>query len=319
MNKDTITIGIIAIILAIPLIYTLPLFSYTGDSPFAQGTISIQIGETPGTNVTNGTDDGTSGKSSKGGKQLANIGLQILPDYLVKSFIVVLKQGETEHRQIVVKNIGLVTQTVRVATTLPFITFDKEPFALTPDKEKPLTLEIYGKDIGVHLGMLTATTEYLESNVPVAITINSLYADHYVSFTIPPEYKFVNANEPVQARLSVRNLEGGFITVNYILKDANNQPLLKITEEKPVETSYKEFKTLETPIGLKPGSYVWTVLVTYHGNSVGALDTFTVGKGKPSLEYPGTISKDRTTTLLLVIVVILTIHLWHKHRKKSHP
>ncbi len=102
------------------------------------------------------------------------------------------------------------------------------------------------------------------------------------------------------------------VNINYIIKDFNNNIILKESEIINIETQATFSKTFKLPADIKIGDYVLIVQSEYQGTIGTASESFTVSK----LEYPTTIQSNNKVLIFLGLLIVLfaaiIVFIYHK-------
>ncbi|MHA1287148.1 MAG: hypothetical protein ACTSPB_07045 [Candidatus Thorarchaeota archaeon] len=217
-----------------------------------------------------------------------------------------LKQGELETIYLIIDNTGDKTLKLSVDPgTLKNMVFPGEDiFTLKPKKTKKLLLDVIArKDLkpDLYAGKLTIKGDKVERTIPFYIEVESKKALFDVKIDVPERYKKVLPGEDLYFAVEIYNLgEIGLVDVDidYIVKDSENNVVVRDSETLAVETKTSFLKKIHIPLSATAGKYILYVKVTYDDSVALASETFEVTEFFFPTVHP---------TILLVLIATLVL------------
>lgn len=324
-NKILAPIILIFLALAIFNIYFIinKIDSITGKGASAIATVSVSV--TPNVtnvtaNVTNITLD-TAGVFG-GGREGPKTGKAII-DFTVHppSFSILAETDSVIARQIFIKNIGDITLLFTIGLTSEIISLDKNSFSLAPNQEATIMMQLSTKKPGNAIGKISFVTDYLTKEIPFIANIKSKGATFRISLDIDEKSKTVKQGEELPFRVTLSELDSGFIDISYIIKDSRNRIITKVSEIKQVNDRIAISKSLMIPEKLREGSYVLAVEVSYKGLINAASESFRVKRSGLVIEEPAQITKTYSGLILFIVLALIMLHifLYIRSKRKSKP
>ncbi|MGV8142006.1 MAG: hypothetical protein ACP5NS_00020 [Candidatus Pacearchaeota archaeon] len=276
-------------LVALSLSYELYYMSHQGISAYASGTGELNLTveastATCGDSICNGAEtcsscdsdcgacasagSGSSGGGSSGGGAAAtsstprfsldqsNINIQIV-------------SGTSQSNELIVENTGSIPITLSVVSSGidQYVIFKDKELILAPGEKKSLIFTINAPEPGIYAGKIILTYRDISREALILVNVVSEGVLFDATVTIPDLYRVLRANQrlPVLIELTeVGNGKGVDVTMNYIIKDFNND--IKYTES---ETFYvegtKSYSKRFSTNGLEPGDYVLGAELVYPG------------------------------------------------------
>jgi len=166
------------------------------------------------------------------------------------------------------------------------VTSSDSVITIEPGKTKKINIVFTaGAERGIQTGKLilqyslAGTNAYSTLEIPVVLEVKVLAKLFDISLSIPALFKKVFAKSTLRAQVDLLNVgtsdELRDVTIDYIIKDFDNNILHKESETIAVGKSKSYLKSIELP-ELKPGKYVLTTELVYGGEYAFASNTFEV-------------------------------------------
>jgi len=258
--------------------------------------------------------------AGSGSAKKTQIGLRIEPSNFLVAYSISTFVAEVILRQIYIKNIGELSTSIELKSTLDIISFDKQRFKLGRDEEIAVNFKVNTLKPGLYTGKIMVISEFEVREIPVSITIRpndrnfDLYAKVRGAQLKPGEDLIVDVD--------VKRLSGGSIELQYIIQDAANLAVMKVTETRKVTNSLSIAKVIRIPKNIKTGAYIFAVEAHYKGGSDIVSKPIKISKTKRILiEQPEELTAFSMLPLmfilLLLLLIIINVFLFKKKDKDS--
>ncbi len=219
--------------------------------------------------------------------------------------------GESNHRELRIKNIGTRDLDFSIDTgELKDLISTENNFRLGVAKEKHLVLDFLATKTGGFTGTVLIKGDSIIKKIPIFIEAESKNPIFDISLTIPSKFKEVNSGKEIVAQMTIFGLRNGEkpenISVNYFIKDFNNNYILNQSEFVYVNDRYDYLKELKLPSFLKEGDYALFAEAQYKGKSGFGSSLFKVVEKRQQLSP---LAKSYLNYILLVAVLITILIL----------
>tara|TARA_Y100000310_G_C20700537_1_gene829407 strand:+ start:7032 stop:8156 length:1125 start_codon:yes stop_codon:yes gene_type:complete len=288
-------------------LYGQPYAGYvTGDAVTNETTakVSITIGVEEVAPTAPSPGSGTGAKAEPG-----SIALDVVQD----SFLVDISKGDRTTRKLALKNTGRITLDIIASTNLRnYISITPSRMIVAPEAIFELALDFTGRHLGVHTGYIKIEGSGLVSHIPVILEVSSKAAVGDLSIFIPKPFQQIKDGGEMLLNVEMNNFNAGIIDIVYIVKDSEDNEVLKTVQIKTISDELDFDKTLKLPQGLKDGVYVVAVEVRFRGMAVVDSTVITIGEPtEPVLEKPapllGKIRLSRGAFNLTLSIIVLMI------------
>ncbi len=231
-----------------------------------------------------------------------------------------LKQGETKEITFTLKNTGTKSLNIEIEKSdriKDFIRLEETSFTLKRRESKTIKLDVLAKEDttpNLYIGKLLIKEGGIEKEILVVIEIESRESLLDVNVEIPNKYKRIMPGKEILSEIKIYNMgETGRvdIEIEYIIKDENNNILIKESETIAVETQASFMQKITIPENTKYGKYFFYVKAIYNSKIASSSTSFEVVKEEISQKekiYIGVI-------LVLIIVISMGIYVYLKHKK----
>ncbi len=284
-------------------------------------------------NTTEGEEgDGGSGGSSGG----SGVGIFEGPDVQVPVFPqtsyfdldkeeikVELKQGETKQEIIRIRNNDNRTlQFLILQERLDeVILIDENSFSLKPGEEKEVILDFIARENNLpdlYLGKIIVESEGSSQEIFVSVEVETKKALFDVKATIPWRYKNIKSGQEILSEIELTNLgDVGKVdvSVEYSIRDRDNNVLIKEHEELAVETRVEYEKKFLIPEDIESGDYVFYVAIFYDGEVASSSSWFSI-KDKRTINWA--LASLYAFLLFIVFSIIRLYQLYVKEERREH-
>ncbi len=182
-----------------------------------------------------------------------------------------------------------------------------------------VTVRFDGKDLGVITGYLSASGGGLKGYVPIILNVGSARATGLLKVAIPDEFKGVNSGEDILVSIDLSGFNGDVVEIVYIIKDSENNELIRTTQSMTIGDSTSFDKTLTMP-NVGNGLYVVGVEVRYAGMTLVDSEVLTVGHYEPFVEKPAFVRglglNPVTFKVILLLVMVMIIVLFASYSRE---
>ncbi len=260
----------------------------------------------------------TGGASGGGGSSISDTKPRLIIE--PEKIKLISKINEPFKKDITLKN--LMSRELRVRLELVGVdkitALSKRLVAIPPKSEVSLTLEGLSNVIKVYTGSLNAYVEgQLTNRVPIIIEIESEEVLFDLSLDIKPKLITREENEltALTTIFSITRIDSPVdITLNYFIKDLEDNVILQDEEIIVMEEQATTSKIFKIPEDVIDGEYVFIVQAQYK-NSVGtATESFTINRAIPSIEQP-IKAYQRYNLLILIIIALVLILIFILNKK----
>ena len=169
-----------------------------------------------------------------------------------------------------------------------------------------VTVRFNGKDLGIITGYLSATGGGLKGYVPIVLNVGSANARGSLEISIPSEFKEIQGGEDISISIDLEGFSGDVVEIVYIIKDSENNELIRSTQSMTIRDFASFDKTLTMP-DVRDGLYIVGVEVRYAGMTLVDSEILTVGHYEPFLEKPAVISGLGLSPVVFKIVLLLVM------------
>ena len=182
---------------------------------------------------------------------------------------------------------------------------DESTFILEINEKKTITLNIVGKELGVHTGTLIVSASGIRKLLPTVISVGSEQTLFDAKIDIPVEYKEISSGDDLKAQITLFNIVGGAaeVTVNYIVKDMEGDVFFDEAEIFTVDEQKSYVKIYELA-ELEPGNYVALIEVRYGASFAVSSEMFSI------IEQGIPLAPTRTTRYALIYTLLAVITLF---------
>tara|TARA_Y100000310_G_C20543580_1_gene744514 strand:- start:159 stop:1154 length:996 start_codon:yes stop_codon:yes gene_type:complete len=279
---------------------------YTG-SATKEGTLSLNVKASAAATVS-----GTVSGSGPGGpsvvENILNFGFE------PNSFLVELYEGDNTKRSLVIKNKGDLSLALRAFSSAKSY-FDVVPssFKLGSGEIFSLSVDFFGKDLGVHTGYIEISGNGVKGFVPIIVQVNSEGVSGIVDLNVDEMFKRVDSGEEILLELEIGGFELGVVDVYYFIKDLNGKVVVEDKVSRTISEVVSLSKTLGIPTGLKSGNYVVGVEVRQGEFLFADSEFIVIGDVElPAVERPGFVKpifvrKDLVRSIVFGIFVLLAL------------
>lgn len=315
-EKTPITFIILLIalfLLAQTLFSVVKEFSYTGAPTTQTATISLTVNPI---NVTAAAETNVSG--GLGGKpgRAGDLTFTTIPQF----FALELEEGKEHQETLRIINTGDITSTFFFTVNKNFITFSKDSLTLRPGEEAATTLTIEPLKRGIFTAVIKVKTEFASKQVPITIDVYSPGAAFDIILNIPQQFKTVKPGAELFSTITLSDLDGGFVDVNFVIMDAASNILHQEREILQVKNTITIDKTISVPAFLLPGTYAYGVIVQYQGETKTKTQLITLkeahAKKQPTLEQPQQQPKKSLVVTIVLIFFIVVHYLIIRRRRR---
>lgn len=276
---------------------------------YYQGTFRIDVTgfsnysliETPADNGTNPPGGGGQRSLLTGG----DIALFIYPSTLKVS----LNQGEKTSTILQLKNLDTANIDVEMSSDFELVNISKNNFTIEPGEDKEVSIKVEANEDtepGIYIGDIIIKakkgTLIEPTKIKIVVVVNSKEKLFDVSLTILPEYKTVHSGEVVHAKVEIKNLglyqEREDVTIDYTLRDLNNNILNGQEESIAIQTGLSEIIDIQVPESAKKGTYIFRADVSTQNSRAFATDLFYIEKESKT---------DISWILILLLIIIIAL------------
>ncbi len=300
---------------------TLPVF--TGKAS-AQGTVSLTLVQSNASTAGGGPSFTVNTRGVFGGgtaPRRSSDGFLVYYEVIPSPIIFSTSVRTAETRQIMVLNHQPLTIPLDLSTNLPRLTLHQSSLVLQPNDEAFFEFTFTAHDPGVYTGFILVDSDFDTKQVPVVARVHTREPSFSATLTIPDEFFVLPSySDALPVHIDLEKFDGGFVELHYLLKDAHNNELFRITETTPIRERLSFDKTLPLPTDLPSGSYVIGLEVYYKGEVVVDADVITLlAPHEIRSEQPLDIVFTRTDALFTLAILFCIILALYRHAiKKSH-
>ena len=285
----------------------------TGQSTSAIATVGVNI------TIPNITDKRITRESTGvigGGPTDTNVFFSLRPS---DGFTISTGSFDIVLRQIIIRNGGDLTQTLKFESNLDIISFDKSSLNLRPNEEGVINIRLLTDKPGIYVGKISISSEFLSRELPITINIKSKEAKFNVNLKIDEEFRTIKQGEQLPLELRISELTADYVDIMYLIKDSNNNVITKVSEIKSVKGYVILKKLINIPDKLKEGTYIIGVEVRYKGLVNIDSEKFKVVRSKkPVIEEPKpTITKSYSPMILFILLVLILLHVILRSKTKK--
>lgn len=313
--------NILAVVIVILIVFSIAstkvllekINTITGVATVQYGTVALNI-TTAQLNVTRGAGAGS------GSAKDTLVGLRIEPSNFLVSYSISTFVAEVVLRQVYIKNMGELSTSIDLKSTLDIISFDKQRFRLGRDEEIAVNFKVNTLKPGLYTGKILVISEFETKEIPVSITIrpNDRNFDLYARVRDAQ----LKPGEDLIVDVDVKRLSGGIIELQYIIQDAANLAVMKVTEARRVTDSLSIAKVIRIPRNIKTGTYIFAVEARYKGDSDIVSEPIKISRTKRiTIEQPEELTTFNMLPwifiLLLLLVITINMFLFKKKDKDS--
>ena len=273
-----------------------------------QGNVSLNIIDEPTTNATITTTAvaaaTTIGDVLTSGGKLGFIPGRLELDMFYKGIV---------ERDLIIKNNANYELDLSFGTSLKdYVVVESSNIIIGKGESGTVTVRFNGKDLGVITGYLSATGSGLKGYIPIVLNVGSARATGLLKVTIPSEFKEVNSGDDILVSVELDGFNGDVVEIVYIIKDSENNELIRTTQSMTIGDSARFDKTLTMP-NVRDGLYIVGVEVRYAGMTLVDSEILTVGHYEPFSEKPSIVGglglNPVTFKIILLLVMIMIIVL----------
>jgi hypothetical protein len=180
--------------------------------------------------------------------------------------------------------------------------------------------------LGTATGFIVAEGSGIKGYVPVVIDVSSSRDAGELKVSIPEQFKVAVSGGDIVVSVDLSDFDNDVVEVVYIVKDSDNNEVVRISQFMTIKDSISFDKTISLPDGLRNGVYVASVEIRYGGITIVDSEVFTIGEIKPPyLEKPAPLEKRfymgvtiyRMIIILIVGLIILSFMLYvHEYKKQ---
>lgn len=318
-SNNVLAMAFILIFLSIFIKIIVETVDLTGIAIVQYGTVSVNItSNIPApANVSNIIETGL-----MGGDRSIQVpaGIRIEPRDIIRAFSHVFYVGAEEQRQFFLKNTADFTQVFSITSNLPNVRVVPSSIKLGPQQEVAISYYISKLRPGAFAGKIRIQSDYLTYEIPIAITIKQRDNLFGVNLDVPDAT--VAPGETLYFKITLSRVNGGMTDLKYILLDATNKQIIRITERKKADKSFTLQKEMKIPTSIKPGSYLLAAEVTYNGKiDVDSQVVRIQGKNVPRVERPQATTKlsinPWAILILMIILLAIIFDIFYLRRRKN--
>mgnify|MGYP000241715991 CR=1 FL=1 len=294
----------------------MPLSRLTGEAS-ADGTITITLSEDQDPGGTTNPPIRSGGDS--GGGRSFNLQDRSFGPFITDplSYSITTTPHTVERRTLTIINARPFTLDMTLSTSLKELALETTSFPLVPNQEHIQHLLFESTDPGIYSGKITVVSAFGTAVIPVFLKVISPFTTFDLALDIPSSLTRIQQQEPLLFRVTLDNLEGGFVELAYVVKDAANNDLLTLTEVLPVNTHEIFEKTVQLPSTLPPGTYLIGVIARYKGMTNVDTQLFKITTEQViRLEEPTSFTNMYLLIFMFILVIILFVYTTRK--KISH-
>lgn len=223
-------------------------------------------------------------------------------------------------RNLTIKNNANYELELSFGTSLrDYVAVDPSTIVIPEDGSGVVTVRLNGKDLGVITGYLSASGGGLKGYVPIVLNVGSASATGQLEVSIPIEFREVNSGDDILISVDLSKFSGDVVEIVYIIKDSENNELMRSTQSMTVRDSASFDKTLTMP-NVGDGLYVIGVEVRYAGMTLVDSEVLTVGHYEPFVEKPAVVNglglNPLTFKIILLLVMIMIIVLFAAYSRE---
>ena len=319
-KEDSTAVNIVLLITALLLLgYTL--FSVIQQfGPFtgaAAQTATISFTLVSDVNATNVSAPVTGGNFAKAHGKGVDVSFTVTP----QSYSFDVLEQERYEKSLRVKDTGDMTFPFTLLKNSPLVELSEESFTLSPGEERVLKVIFSPIRVGINTAFIAVKTPYSEKQVPIILNVQSPGALFTVSLSIPDFSKAIQPAGTISSTLSLGNMNRGFADVHYLILDAKNSIVYEERENIKVINEISVKRSMRVPSFLKPGSYVFGVMVQYKGETKSASQLFTIlgpraALLEPTLESPKPTSNGKGIFIVIFIICAALVHYYLAWKRK---
>jgi len=227
--------------------------------------------------------------------------------------------GEHSSRELRIRNTGTKDLDFSIDTgELKDLISTENNFRLDVAKEKLLDLDFITTQPGGFTGMLSIKGNSIIKTVPIVLGVESKNPIFDVSSSIPSKFKEVVSGQGLVVQVTLFGLRNGVthknVSVNYFIKDFNDNNLLNESNFVYVNDKLDYLKEIKLPPYLKEGDYALFVEAKYDGKTGISSSLFRVVEKRQQLSP---LAKSYLNYILLaaVLVTVLILLIFWKTTK----
>ena len=185
---------------------------------------------------------------------------------------------------------------------------------------KTIELSVPSIDI-IQTGSIAVYGGKKEKIIPVIITSNSGDSNLGLSLDIAAKFRKLEPGEEIAGDLTIINLNKTKVEnldVTYLIKDLQNNEIIKSTEQVSVEKELKKTKKLSLPSFIGQGDYIFGVIIKKRDKIESTAEFFSIskeGNGEKTVQY---IPSNLQVIISVVIIILVSILLYLNYGRLSN-
>ena len=194
-----------------------------------------------------------------------------------------VEQSKVHEFEFVVENTGDINASVEISHNLRGMIEVISSLELGADESRTVVVNIVvdqNTTPDIYVGKIVVKTDDMEKEILVSVEVETPESLFDVLLSIDPEDNYILQGEKLNADISLTRLTGveGDVTLNYVIKDENDNVVVESSETMSVADAESFLKEFEIPSDLEDGKYVLYTQVEYEGKVASASQWFNVGE-----------------------------------------
>ena len=231
-----------------------------------------------------------------------------------------LKQGETKKESFEIMNQGNETFyfMINPIKTENFLKISNRTFELAPGERIEILLDFIARENilpDLYLGKLIIETQNQQKEILIVMEVESDKSLFDIRTEIDRRYRSIRRGEEVVAKIELFNLGGVDrvdVMMEYIIKDAEGNELLREHEMLAIETKISFLKEFQMPYSLGEGDYALYTRVVYEGEVASSSAWFSI-VSKKSINWA--LASLYVFLLFIVFSIIRLYQLYVKEKR----
>ncbi|MCK4650231.1 hypothetical protein KAT36_03275 [Candidatus Pacearchaeota archaeon] len=223
-----------------------------------------------------------------------------------------LKQGETMEVAFNISNPTRVKKKMEVTSDMEDMMKIYNDFSLEGGETKEVKIDIIAKETktpDVYLGRIYITDGKVKKEILILIEVVSKESLFDIELEIFNEDLKISPGEEMTFEIALMRLlqrqETMDVTVNYVIKDEEENEVLSLSDTRAIETTLSFVKRIDLPEDLIEGKYFLYVQVEYEGKIASASSWFEVESEKSLVEFIKDFKSYLISTAVMILLLII--------------
>jgi PGF-pre-PGF domain-containing protein len=188
------------------------------------------------------------------------------------------------------------------------VSLSEDSFDLEPGKSKTVIAKFRSSESGSFIGKITASGLNFEKSIPVIIESVTRKFLFDIILEVNAPYKIVRPGDEIKSKIILKTAEEIDVTLNYLVKDLNNNIVFKESEKLTAIDQLTLDKSFRLPKDLEPGLHALLAEVIYADNTIAIsseiIEVITKVKRFELAKYIG--YKILIYIILITIIIVLS-------------